>query len=453
MVVKYNFENGKLTDVSGQPLRGAFVSLDDFKQVASHNVILDSHLQKCRGALDYVFGRSNPFDWDRIVKKKLTPPWPLAEHLENMGLVHASKLRESDTRERILKSEVDQLKREVTALSGALQDARQKRAEQQELPLYGPALRNMRSQFHRTRLTKLVSYEPELIASVLDEVDLLVETYVRLRKERDSNHEIAIANGQRAKEEHKRAEKAEAEIEWLTKERDAAKIARRANASAAIKPKDEAIEDLEYICGRWEKNQGASTLTVAVRQLLASLASSRVKVPEGQTALDDNLRHPLLDVIEEGKRARDSGQPSPYSGHSLEHCLHAEGWVRRDLELALREERAKAKASSEQKPGHQSHTKSASAPVDEQSGETSSDDRMPAEQVLYRHIRTGGTYRFIGVGKMQCSGWFERVQEISSVRFNTCDMLSVVLYQSMQDGTYWVRPFDEFFARFERVRP
>lgn len=58
-------------------------------------------------------------------------------------------------------------------------------------------------------------------------------------------------------------------------------------------------------------------------------------VAKGQTPLDAGLRHPLLDVINEGSKARDTGATSPYHGHSLEHCLHATGWVQRDLRLAL----------------------------------------------------------------------------------------------------------------------
>lgn len=57
-------------------------------------------------------------------------------------------------------------------------------------------------------------------------------------------------------------------------------------------------------------------------------------VPFGQTPLDSNLHHRYLDVIKEGEQARDSGAGSPYHGHSLEHCLHAVGWVERDLCLA-----------------------------------------------------------------------------------------------------------------------
>ena len=64
-------------------------------------------------------------------------------------------------------------------------------------------------------------------------------------------------------------------------------------------------------------------------------SKGRVTVPEGQTPLDDKLGHPLLDAFNEGIAARDSGECSPYHGHSLEHCIHAAGWVQRDLRLAL----------------------------------------------------------------------------------------------------------------------
>jgi len=58
-------------------------------------------------------------------------------------------------------------------------------------------------------------------------------------------------------------------------------------------------------------------------------------VPEGQTPLDEKLRHRYLDVIKDGELSRDSGKGNPYSGQSLEHCLHSTGWLIRDLRLAL----------------------------------------------------------------------------------------------------------------------
>jgi hypothetical protein len=39
--------------------------------------------------------------------------------------------------------------------------------------------------------------------------------------------------------------------------------------------------------------------------------------------------------LKEGENARDTCQGSPYSGQSLAHQLHAYGWVKRDLQLAL----------------------------------------------------------------------------------------------------------------------
>lgn len=77
---------------------------------------------------------------------------------------------------------------------------------------------------------------------------------------------------------------------------------------------------------------------------------ARVTVPAGQTPLNDKLGHVYLDVFNEGAAARDSGKPSPYHGHSLEHCLHAAGWVQRDLRLALDAAKAAAPRPAEAMP-------------------------------------------------------------------------------------------------------
>ena len=74
------------------------------------------------------------------------------------------------------------------------------------------------------------------------------------------------------------------------------------------------------------------------------LSLGRVKVPEGQTPLNDKLGHRLLDVFNEGIKARDAGTGSPYHGHSLEGCIHAAGWVQRDLRLALNSAHAALRA-------------------------------------------------------------------------------------------------------------
>ena len=94
-----------------------------------------------------------------------------------------------------------------------------------------------------------------------------------------------------------------------------------------------------------------SALTLASRAIPAAPdvgEEKRVKVPGGQTPLDDNLSHRYLAVLDEGSKARDSGEGSPYHGHSLEHCLHATGWVSRDLRLALNKAREECKTACDQ---------------------------------------------------------------------------------------------------------
>lgn len=91
----------------------------------------------------------------------------------------------------------------------------------------------------------------------------------------------------------------------------------------------------EFIVGQHLRELGAEPYRVAP------------EVPEGQTPLDRNLKHRLLDVIDEGKKARDTGDGSPYHGHSLEHCLHSTGRVYRDLQIALDAARAEVRRLGE----------------------------------------------------------------------------------------------------------
>ncbi len=94
------------------------------------------------------------------------------------------------------------------------------------------------------------------------------------------------------------------------------------------------VDHGSYVADKWMK--AYATLTPQPEAATPTApASGRVKVPDGQTPLNDKLSHPLLDVFNEGIAARDNGTGSPYHGHSLEHCLHAAGWVQRDLRLAL----------------------------------------------------------------------------------------------------------------------
>jgi hypothetical protein len=125
-------------------------------------------------------------------------------------------------------------------------------------------------------------------------------------------------------------------------------------ASAPAEPVDFDVEALARECAAEAEVEHLYTYgpqmtfkaaEYAIRRTLAHRGArwpgdGRCKVPAGQTPLDDNLHHRLLDVIKEGQKARDNGTGSSYHGHSLEHCLHATGWVQRDLRLALDEAKA-----------------------------------------------------------------------------------------------------------------
>ena len=104
-----------------------------------------------------------------------------------------------------------------------------------------------------------------------------------------------------------------------------------------------ALTDIEraLMWSAWQARAALDTGSVTDK------ASTR-QVPAGQTPLDARLSHPLLLVFAEGEKARDTGAASPYHGHSLEHCLHAAGWVQRDLMIAL--DAAKKRLAAPQPP-------------------------------------------------------------------------------------------------------
>lgn len=117
---------------------------------------------------------------------------------------------------------------------------------------------------------------------------------------------------------------------------------------AVAQPSDFSLSDARRISALPDLEAAYLALYDEVKRLRAERDAGTRTVPAGQTPLDDKLNHRFLDVIREGEAARDAGTASPYHGHSLEHCLHATGWVSRDLRLALDEARARAeKAEAE----------------------------------------------------------------------------------------------------------
>lgn len=78
------------------------------------------------------------------------------------------------------------------------------------------------------------------------------------------------------------------------------------------------------------------------------------------------------------------------------------------------------------------------------------------EAATHRHKRFGSEYLLIGIGKMQTDNWAD-AKAIADALLGagdppySIDMREVAIYRSVDDGSLWVRPREEFEERFEAL--
>ena len=73
----------------------------------------------------------------------------------------------------------------------------------------------------------------------------------------------------------------------------------------------------------------------------------------------------------------------------------------------------------------------------------------------YRHKKSGGDYEIVAEAQMQTKTCHTAsavtASILEAVQLVSVDMEDVVVYRSLEDNRVWVRPYADFFERFELV--
>lgn len=73
------------------------------------------------------------------------------------------------------------------------------------------------------------------------------------------------------------------------------------------------------------------------------------------------------------------------------------------------------------------------------------------EPATHRHVKRGTEYVLLGYGKMQAENWHD--MSANPHDFQSVDMREVAIYRSVDDGSLWVRPREEFEdGRFQALQ-